>query len=436
MKGPEAGSARAMTAETDDRLATYLAPQVVAEDLPALFPLLAARPLLAAFGTLFHGGEGAVLARLLMLREIAQRSDAPRWSRREIDAHFAYLDPTKLETTLKRLTEHDLLLWDAEDRSYRVATLGHHVLAALAALLQFAGDDDAGLGYLTAQLAGTAAAGRVSSDQLAQLLARLTELEEGFAAAVRSGSELQLVAAQTRWQSVFLWMDKGTEVIRRLTADNSLDAAGWRIAQAIGQKQSRLMRMTGVFGRELAAMARQRVHLSQGGLTTTELAGWLQQLTPARLAAFAGETAETARAVAVIPEPTFITPDVMLDVAEAELLREKVGAGATALPAANEVAETADFTAPLPPQLPALVALLAALEAPTPVADAIVADNWRAAAYRFSLLPLIGEPLTDPTLAGLAGLPLTLAAGESALVAVARHGVAHIEDLSLEPRHG
>ena len=223
-----ASAARSSSAEADERLAAYLAPSVVADDLPGLFPLMQHQHLLAAFGALFHGSLAAAQIRLLVLREIGQRSDAPRWSRREIDAHFAYLDPAKLDTVVKRLAEHELLLWDSEDRTYRVSSLGHGALAALSALMQFADGEDAGLGFLAAQLAGGAAAGRIAQDHLAQMLARLTELEEDFAAAVRSGSELQLVAAQERWQSVFLWMEKGTEAIRTLTRDDLLDAAGWR----------------------------------------------------------------------------------------------------------------------------------------------------------------------------------------------------------------
>ena len=425
--------AKAAASDAGERLAAYLAPQIVAEDLPGLFPLLAAKPLLTAFSALFHGSEAAVQIRLLVLREIGGRADAPRWSRREIDTHFAYLDLTKLDTIIKRMTEFDLLLWDTEDRSYRVSSTGHSALAAIAALMQFADGDEAGLGFLTAQLAGGAYAGRVSRDHLQQILARLTELEDDFAAAVRSASELQLRAAQSRLESVFLWMGKGTEVIRSLTTEGAaLDAAGWRIAQAIGQKQSRLMRMTGVFSRELAAMARQRVHLSRGGLSTTELAAWLQGCTVDALSAMADAC------MACTLEPVFVTPDVMLDVAEAELLREKVGAGETAMPAAAEVAETTEFAAPLPPQLPALVALLAGLvgrEAATPVADAVVADGFRETAYRFSLLPLLGEVTTDPTLIALASLPLRVRSGELALRPVAAHGVAWIEDLHLETLH-
>lgn len=51
-------------------LADFLAPGVVPEDLPDLHPLLAAREALVALTAPFHGGEDAVLVRLLVLREI------------------------------------------------------------------------------------------------------------------------------------------------------------------------------------------------------------------------------------------------------------------------------------------------------------------------------------------------------------------------------
>lgn len=412
---------------SDERLSAYLAPQVSAEDVPALFPLLTAQPLLMALGGLFHGGEGAVLVRLLVLRELGSRAQAPRWSRREIDAHLAFVDATKLETTLKRLTDHEILLWEHHDRTYRVSPLGHTLMAALAALLQFAPDEDVGLAYLTAQLAGSAAAGRVSVEQLQQLLARLTDLEEEFAHAVNSGSELQLITAQQRWQSVFRWMSKGTEIINRLTADNALDRTSWRIAQSIGQKQSSLMSITGVFSRELAAMARQRVHLSRGGITTTELASWLKTCDGKTLAALAENT------FACVPAAVFVTPDTMLDVAEAELLRDKTQPAEGALPAASGADEASELSAPLPPELPALVARLATVAAPLPAADVVIAGDWRAAAYRFSLLPVLGETTDDPSLADLARLPLVLKQGETALLPVQRAEVAAIEDLLLEP---
>ncbi|MBL8472728.1 MAG: hypothetical protein KF778_05365 [Rhodocyclaceae bacterium] len=415
----------------DSRLEDFLAPGRVAEDLPALFPLLAARPLLAACTALFHGGEAAVLARLLVLRELAARAAAPRWSRREMSAHFAYLDPTKLDTIIKRLADFALLDWDAEDRSYRVSPLGHQVAAAVASLLQFSGGDEHGLGFLTAQLAGGAAAGRTSVEHLQQVLGRLTELEEQFAAAVRSGSEIQLKTAQSRLESVFLWMEKGTQVLHQILEAGELDDAGYRVAQEIGQRQSRLMRMAGVFSRELAAMARQHVHLARGGLSTAELARWLQGLGQRELAELA------QGALSTVPEPAFVTPDVMLDVAEYELCeRAAQGRPDDTLPAAAGADPTLHSAGKVPPQLSALIHLLSGLEAPLAVADAVVADDYPRTAYRFSLLPLIGEQTADPTLQELAALGLRVAQNGPGMVAVERAGVAKIDDFTLEPARG
>lgn len=55
--------------DLDRALRKFLAPGVVAGDLPDLYPHLSARPLLATLTTLFHGGEPIGLARLLLLRE-------------------------------------------------------------------------------------------------------------------------------------------------------------------------------------------------------------------------------------------------------------------------------------------------------------------------------------------------------------------------------
>ena len=46
------------------------------------------------------------------------------------------------------------------------------------------------------------------------------------------------------------------------------------------------------------------------------------------------------------------------------------------------------------------------------VADAIVGDSFRAAAYRFSLLPFLGDPSGDPELTAFGALPLTLRWGD------------------------
>jgi hypothetical protein len=86
-------------------------------------------------------------------------------------------------------------------------------LAAIDLMLQFAAEEDAELGFLASQVAAGGAVGRLSAETLRHLLARLAELEAQFAAAVASGSEFRLVAAQARLQSVWKWMEKGTAIL-------------------------------------------------------------------------------------------------------------------------------------------------------------------------------------------------------------------------------
>lgn len=211
-------------------LAEFLAPGVEPQDLPELFPLLAARKLLSAFTALFHGGEEAVMARLLVLREIGARGEAPQWTPAELEARFAYVDQVKLDTILRRLKDHNLLVWDADRRTYQLSSPGRMALTAIEHLLGFSGEEDAELGFIASQIAAGNSVGRVSPEVLRHLLARLTELEGEFSQAVQSGSEFQLHNAQNKLQSVWQWMEKGLEVIGNLSVDGLPDTAragGW-----------------------------------------------------------------------------------------------------------------------------------------------------------------------------------------------------------------
>ena len=266
-----------MSQRDGNSLAEFFAPGIDPQDVPQFFPLNEAKPLIGAMIALFRGGDEEVLVRLVVLREIGLRADAPDWSPRELETHFAFFATAKLNTVLSRLREHALLLWDAERRVYRLSTAGRMVLAALSSLLSFSGEADSELGFYAAQVAAGSAVGKLSPETLAHLLARLTELEESFAQAVASGSESRLRAAQSQLESVWKWMEKGNEVLKNLAESGFADDASWRLAQEIGSRQSRIMRMSSVFQRELAAIARQQVHLSQGGLTSSELASWLKE---------------------------------------------------------------------------------------------------------------------------------------------------------------
>lgn len=410
-------------------LGEFLAPGIDAGDVPSLYPLLAGRGLVGALIALFRGGEEEVLVRLAVLREIGARAEAPEWTPRELETRLAFLDATKLDTVLKRLREHDLLRWDGERRVYQLSPTGRMVLSALSTLLAFSADADSELGFLASQVAAGNATGTLSAETLAHLSARLAELEEGFAQAVASGSEFRLRAAQGKLASVWRWMEKGNEIIAALSEDGFADDASWRMAQDIGARQSRIMRMASVFQRELAAIARQRVHLSEGGLTSSELAAWLRELDVDRLAALAGN------GPAITPELALILPDVMIDNTEEFLDRTRADRRVSVLPPPAAVRETTEVPREPPPQLGQLTRLLTEADAALPIADAVVGESFSAASYRLSLLAFLGENNVDPELAPLAGLPFAVRWDEAAqaLAPVGRGEVAAMTPGRLEP---
>ena len=305
-----------MSERDENSLADFFAPGIEPNDVPQFFPLVEAKSLIGAMIALFRGGDDEVMIRLMVLREIGLRASAPEWTPRELQSHFAFINQSKLNTVLGRLRDHELLLWDGGRHVYQLSSAGRMVLSALSNLLSFSTEQDGELGYLAAQIAAGSAVGKLSPEALAHLLARLAELEEEFSQAVASGSEFRLRAAQSKLASVWQWMEKANEVLRNLSADGFADDASWRLAQEIGSRQSRIMRMSSVFQRELAEITRQQVHLSHGGLSSSELAAWLKERNVDELIALATEQ------LSITPESTFILPDVMLDNTEEFVARE------------------------------------------------------------------------------------------------------------------
>lgn len=392
---PETGNASSLS----EGLGEFFAQGIEAADLPALFPLLRAREALNAFITLFRGGEDEVLVRLMVLREIGTRADAPHWSPQELQAHFGYLDPVKLDTVLKRLRENDLLVWDAEQRSYQLSAAGRIALSALATLLSFAGENDAELGYITAQVAAGQALGRVSAETLQHLLGRLNELQNEFDQAVLGGSEFRLRRSQAKLASVWQWVEKGTEIIRSMTTDDDLDITAYRIAQSIGQAQSRMLRMTGVFQRALNSLERQRVHLGQSGLSSSDIMAWLRNQSQEQLVAVAN------LALFAYPQPVFVTPNEMLDTAEYELLeREREKAARSILPPSSDAPETSRAEAERLLLLEQFLGNLNSIETEADLGDVVVGGAYPQAAYRLSLLAMLNDIQTGMMIGPVAEL--------------------------------
>jgi hypothetical protein len=380
--------------ERSSALQSYFQPSVAPDDIEQVFLLKKAQPLLQGFTALFHGGFDGVLVRLLVLRELAADTSSSSISRADINLKLAYLDQDSLETVLLRLRNYQLLAWDATQSVYRITPLARNILAAVDSLMMVAnansGNDidgeNADMGYLLSQVAGAHAVGGVSVDQLHHLLGRLIELTDEFSDAIASGSEFRLRSAQQKWHSACDWVEKGSTIIHAITTDSQADAATHRAAQAIGRAQSALLNMQGMFSRALNQIERQRVHLGQSGLSTTDVKSWL--LVHPDLAALANN------AIAEPLNMLFITPAEMIDVAEAELLADRLPEQENSLPPGEDAPVAVNQAKQNSQQLDDWIARLdqiAAAPASMAVQQALLPASFAIASYRASLLPLLGD---------------------------------------------
>ncbi|HEX2529881.1 MAG TPA: hypothetical protein VHK70_00240 [Burkholderiaceae bacterium] len=401
--------ASSLEEEQPTSLQTYFKPAISPDDIDQVFQLKRAQPLLQAFTALFHGGFDGVLVRLLVLRELAADTAASTLTRPDINARLGYLDPDSLETVLARLRSHHLLAWDAAQGVYRVTPMARNILSALDGLLNLSQDsDEAEMAFLLSQVAGAHAVSGITADHLHQLLGRLVDLTEEFRDAIASGSEFRLRAAQTKWNQACDWVEKGSQVIQAITTDSHADAATHRAAQAIGRAQSALLNMQGMFSRALNQIERQRVHLGQSGLSTTDIKTWLMKHED--LASLAAD------AIAYPVTPLFMTPSEMIDVAESELLTDKKSTENDELPAGEDAVIASNDAAAAPVELDAWLVRLLALKVPekkaVTVHETLLPADFAIASYRASLLPLIGDE-SEATLQGgtaaMARLPLLFA---------------------------
>ncbi|WP_229507009.1 hypothetical protein [Pseudoduganella rivuli] len=403
--------------EQNDALQAHFQPHIAADEIEQVYHLKRAQPLLQVFTALFHGGFEGVLVRLLVLRELAADTSVSSFTRADINTRLAYLLPESLETVLMRLRSNQLLAWDAQQGVYRVTPMARNVLSAIDSLLNLGKeDDDVEMGFLLSQVAGAQAVGGVTAEQLQHLLGRLVELTEEFRDAIASGSEFRLRESQAKWHMACDWVEKGSEILRAITSDENADASTHRVAQAIGRAQSALLNMQGMFSRALNQIERQRVHLGQSGLSTTDIKRWLL------------EHEDLAQlAVGAIDQPVvplFITPAEMIDVAETELLSDRAGNNLqNGLPTGEDAPTTINDNPAMQQELNDWIARLSdfaalgnfpsvAEEAPKSVQvhESVLPASFAVASYRASMLPLLGdaaEANLQGATAELARLPVT-----------------------------
>jgi hypothetical protein len=392
--------------EQSDSLQAYFKPNVAPDDIEAVFRLKRSQPTIQAFTALFHGGFDSVLVRLLVLRELASDPESPTFTRADINVKLAFMEPERLETVLARLRTNQLLAWDQAQGVYRVTPMARNVLAALDTLLQLTDDkEEVEVGFLLSQVAGAQAVGGITSEQLQHLLGRLVELTEEFRDAIASGSEFLLRKAQVKWNVACDWVEKGSEIIHAITTDPNADGATHRAAQAIGRAQSALLNMQGMFSRALNQIERQRVHLGQSGLSTTDIKTWLIE--------HEDLTSLADGAVSQPVTPLFMTPAEMVDVAEAELLSSRAGSALNTLPSGQDAPVTVEQDAPMMQELDDWLDRLSSFTATPntskPVHESLLPASFAVASYRASLLPLLGDE-SEASLQGatakLARLPL------------------------------
>lgn len=424
--------------EQPTSLQAYFNPEVSPDDLEQVYRLKRAQPMLQAFTALFHGGFDGVLVRLLVLGELAADGQSAALSRADINAKLGYLAPDALETVLARLRSHQLLAWDPVQGVYRVTSAARNILAALEGLFVLGqGDDEAEMGYVLSQVAGAQAVGGITVEQLQHLLGRLVALTEEFRDAIASGSEFRLRTAQEKWHQACDWVEKGSQIIYAITSDERADIATHRAAQAIGRAQSALLNMQGMFSRALNQIERQRVHLGQSGLSTTDIKLWLLQQDD--LASLAID------AISMPVTPLFITPSEMIDVAETELLADRAAATDSSLPSGENAVVSLSEVSTMPIELGNWLERLTSLsqaDAPAaPIAATLLPASFAIASYRASLLPLLGDESESALQGGtaeMARLPLVFTPGDGMVKLkdphVAAISIATLEQQTPQPR--
>jgi hypothetical protein len=203
--------------------------------------------------------------------------------------------------------------------------------------------------------------------------------------------------------------------------------------------------MQGMFSRALGQIERQRVHLGQSGLSTTDIKRWLLQH---------GDLAQLADGAIEQPVlPLFATPAEMIDVAETELLaarsQDDSGHG---LPPGQDAPMTNGAAPLMPLDLDDWLQRLAdfshpgwsnaaagaGMTASLPVHESLLPASFALASYRASLLPLLGGDAFDTSLAGataqLARLPIAFVPTDVMIDLQDPHVAAiSVASLSLDP---
>lgn len=362
----------------------FFAPGVDPDDISSLWSLRQKGSLLDALSALFRGADIYIHLRLLVLSEMVSKLDHPAWAMGELRHAFGYLSERAFDWVFKGLRESGLIAYDRETNSYYVTPLGQKAHSSISFFLK--SEEDDGIGMLTGMVYAGEISDTLGSEELGHLLYRLNQLEYEIAYAIESSSEHQILQARERYEAIWKYLEKGTDIIKKLTKDRELDRTTHRIAQQIGHAQSKLAKFTSVFQRVLNEIDKQRVHLGNSGVSTSDIDRYLMRLTADELTALFEES------LGICAEPCFLLTDVMADIAEYEIVekeRQKPEDWTLPKPVASPVAEEellCDFAL-----LDQLGLDVSSVESDMELKTFVPKNNYEESAYRLSMLALIGN---------------------------------------------
>jgi len=372
--------------DEQEGLGSFFKDGVDHDDIDALYPIRRAQKKIQSLASLFRGGDAA-LVRIYILQEITSPQAKTEWRASDLRNYFGYIDPVKLETIIRSFANHGLLRWDSEKLVYSVAPFARLILSSITPLLSLE-DEDSDLGFLFSSIAGSDAIfDSVTPHQLAHVHSRLIELKASLDDAITTGSEREALRAESRLKSIWKMLDKGSDYISKMSEKYESSPETFELAHKIGLQQSRLSNSTSSLHRFIHQIERQRLDLGTSGLSISDVRGWL-------LSKDLEEITRLADGCLTISyQHGFILSDIVLDIAEAEVLNIRIEPEDVPMPAPVEAVkgginlDDEESLESLNEWLPALKEI----NQETMLEDLIMADSFYLSAYRLSLLAMLGR---------------------------------------------
>lgn len=407
----------------DEEIQDYFTPGIDIDDITSLWNLKQRFSLLDAFTTIFRGEPTGVIVRLHVLLDMSDRPvGTTSWSLPELRHHFAYLTDTAFDTVMRRLRGGGLTSYDREGNSYAVTSLGVQVVSSISYFLK--SYEDEGLGLLTGILYAGEAMGNISGEDLSHLLNRLGQLEQELQSSIETASEPAIVRARGRFDAVWKRIEQGTDVIKRIAKNQDMDRETHKLGQRVAQAQSRLARVTTVFQRAMNDIDRQRIHLGNSGISTSDLNRYLMEKTPEELINL------LSGAMGITVQPVLLLTDLLSDVAEYELVeRQREGKEEWKIP---EPVISSPEESTLEEDIPHLKELIGDVislrEESSPLKTVVPKESFELSSYRLSMLFLVDDASaarTDGPLSELVNLRVEIYVEDGA-DEVGKHGVQSI----------